>query len=73
MTSHTHKSVRCHKGEADPAFECMTQVFSKWYTANTREYSWKELAVVMCSSIVNKQGLLQDMHEKLSNEYKNSV
>ena len=40
---------------------CMRKVFTQWHDGNTSEYSWKTLAEVLCSKIVNKPRLLPDI------------
>ena len=55
-----------HKGDPDQAFLCITEVFSQWRARATSEYSWKHLAEVLSSRTVNKQGLLPEIHSRLS-------
>ena len=44
---------------------CMIQVFTVWHQSQTSEYSWKKLAEVLCSRIVNKPYLLPKMLERI--------
>ena len=48
---------------------CITKVFNTWHDGLTSEYSWKTLAEAMCSPIVNREGLLQPLYDKLNNKY----
>lgn len=41
-------------------------VFTRWHDGGTSEYSWKKLTEVLCSPLVDKQGLLADIYAKLS-------
>ena len=50
-------------------FNCMTEVFEMWSRQEDNEYSWKNLAEVLCSEIVKQPRLLPDMHKKLSIMY----
>ena len=58
-----------YRGSVDSELECMTRVFSTWHDGATSEYSWKKLAEAMCSPLLNKQGLLQEMHERVTRLY----
>ena len=44
---------------------CITEVFTKWCEGNTSEYSWKNLAEVLCRRTIKKPGLLSDMFDKI--------
>lgn len=57
-----------NRGSLHPDLDCITQVFTRWHDGATSEYSWKKLAEVLCSRVVGREGLLEDMHAKLSNK-----
>ena len=48
---------------------CITKVFNTWHDGMTSEYSWRNLAEAMCSPLVNKQGLLPALYDKLKEKY----
>ena len=50
-------------------FDCMTEVFEMWSRQEDNEYSWKNLAEVLCSEIVQEQRRLPVMYKKLSKMY----
>lgn len=55
-----------HRGAVNSELDCITEVFSKWHDGKTSEYSWKKLAEVLCSPLVNQKHLLAGTHAKLS-------
>ena len=58
-----------HQGSVNSVQDCMTDVFAKWYEGNTSEYSWRNLAEVLCSQMVNMPQILGDIHAKLISKY----
>ena len=48
---------------------CMTKVFTTWHDGMSSEYSWKNLAVAVCSPVVGRKGLLPDMLQRLQSKY----
>ena len=44
---------------------CMRRVFTKWHDGETSEYSWRQLAEVLCQKTVDKKGLLPAMLKTL--------
>ena len=50
-------------------FDCMTEVFEMWSRQEDNEYSWENLAEVLCSEIVQEQRRLPVMYKKLSKMY----
>ena len=61
-----------NKGGIDPAMSSMMQVFQKWRDGMTSEYSWKKLAEVLCSPLVDGRRILEEMHTKLTKMYTSS-
>ena len=59
--------------DCSDSYSCMSRVFDKWYNSSSSEYTWKKLAEVLCSTTVNRQGLLPDLlkgiHSKLLENY----
>ena len=55
-----------NRNSINAELDCITRVFDRWHDGVTSEYSWKKLAEVMCSPLLMKQGMLADMHSKLS-------
>ena len=50
-------------------FKCVTEVFEMWSRQEDNEYSWENLAEVLCSEIVKQPRLLPVMYKKLSSMY----
>ena len=45
---------------------CFREVFSKWYSGETSEYSWQHLAEVLQSPAVNEQRLVKTLYDNLA-------
>ena len=58
-----------NKHGVNPIQDCMRQVFVEWHSGATTTYSWKVLASILCSKMVNKPGLIPDIYSKLADEY----
>ena len=58
----TLDAIRCDFG--GDVSSCMKRVFTQWYESGACEYSWRTLAEVLSSKLVNKAGLLPDMLDK---------
>ena len=58
-----------NRGAVNPDLECITEMFTKWHDGVTSEYSWKNLAEVLCSPRVNQKHLLAGTHAKLSGKH----
>ena len=58
------KSNRGH--QSDAAQQCMHDVFVKWDTARTSEYSWQNLADVLKSPAVAEIKLVEQLYDALS-------
>ena len=55
--------------ELDLPQACMRMVFTRWHDGMTSEYSWRKLAKVLCSRMVNRKGHLETMHTQLKEKY----
>ena len=58
-----------NRGAVDPGLNCITEVFTRWHDGMTSEYSWKNLAEVLCSPRVKQKHLLAGTHAKLSGKH----
>ena len=47
------------------ASRCMRNVFTQWKNSVSSEYSWRNLAVVLCSRTLNKAGLLPQILKRI--------
>ena len=56
-----------HGKAVDPDGDCMRDVFGKWKSQRTSEYSWKKIAEVL--SLLKENDLLVKLHEFLSKKY----
>ena len=48
------------------AQKCMHNVFNKWDSARTSEYSWQNLADVLASNAVDEIKVVEQLHKALS-------
>ena len=53
-----------HAGNPQAAQACMRVVIQEWYSAETSEFSWQNLANVLIS--VNERRAVRELHKKLS-------
>ena len=54
--------------DCSDSYSCMSRVFDKWYNSRSSEYTWKKLAEVLCSTTVNRQGLLPHLLKRIQSE-----
>lgn len=59
-----------HAGNPQAAQACMRVVIQQWYSAETSEFSWQNLADVLVSAEVNERRAVRELHEKLSQSIK---
>lgn len=59
-----------HAGNPQAAQASMRTVIQQWYSAETSEYSWRNLANVLMSEAVNERRAVRELHEKLSHSMK---
>ena len=50
--------------DCSDSYSCMSRVFDKWCNSSS-EYTWKKLAEVLFSRIVNRQGLLPGLLKRV--------
>ena len=59
-----------HAGKPNSAQHALGEVFQLWYSAETSDYSWQNLANVLESPTVREKPAVRELHNILSQQHK---